>query len=88
MFERYICQVDVIAVNVQHMFASTDAHYQKNCLRQIQILQNNPIMKLDHKKAFSNLKLDHQQNREEMDENGKVGCNYSSEDLEHYLTGF
>jgi len=23
-----------------------------------------------------------------MDENGKVGCNYFSEDLEHYLTGF
>lgn len=27
MFEKYNCQVDVSAVNVQHMFASTDAHY-------------------------------------------------------------
>lgn len=27
MFEKSFCQVDVTAVNVQHMFASTDAHY-------------------------------------------------------------
>lgn len=27
MFEKSICQGDVTAVNVQHMFASTDAHY-------------------------------------------------------------